>query len=228
MNELIKLNEQTINNEMVQTVNARELHVFLESRQEFTNWIKNRIEKYGFIKDSDFLIILSKTPNGGRPSQEYYITLDMAKELAMVERNDKGKQARQYFIECEKQLKSSQQVISTDESKMRALSFVISQTSLSDIAKETLLITTAESALGFPINYRPQLEQKTYTATQIGERLGISANKVGKLTNAHNLKTDKYGMRVLDKARGHSKQVETFRYYDNVIPVLKSILESEV
>ena len=228
MNELIKLNEQTINNEMVQTVNARELHVFLESRQEFTNWIKNRIEKYGFIKDSDFLIILSKTPNGGRPSQEYYITLDMAKELAMVERNDKGKQARQYFIECEKQLKSSQQVISTDESKMRALSFVISQTSLSDIAKETLLITTAESALGFPINYRPQLEQKTYTATQIGERLGISANKVGKLTNAHNLKTEKYGMYVLDKARGHSKQVENFRYYDNVIPVLKSILESEV
>ena len=111
---------------------------------------------------------------------------------------------------------------------MRALSFVISQTSLSDIAKETLFITTAENALGLSINYRPQLERKTYTATQIGEQLGISANKVGKLTNTHNLKTDKYGMRVLDKARGHSKQVETFRYYDNVIPVLKSILESEV
>ena len=60
------------------------------------------------------------------------------------------------------------------------------------------------------------------TATQIGKQLGISANKVGKLTNAHNLKTDKYGM------RGHSKQVETFRYYDNMIPVLKGILESEI
>ena len=69
---------------------------------------------------------------------------------------------------------------------------------------------------------------KMYTPTNGGIQLGISANKVGKLTNTHNLKTDKYGMRVLDKARGHSKQVETFRYYDNVIPVLKGILESEV
>lgn len=98
---------------------------------------------------------------------------------------------------------------------------------LSKEAKETILVTASENLLGLDLGYRPQV-QKTYTATQIGEQLGISANKVGKLTNAHNLKTDKYGMRVLDKARGHSKQVETFRYYDNVIPVLKCILESEV
>ena len=98
---------------------------------------------------------------------------------------------------------------------------------LSKEAKETILVTTSENLLGLDLGYRPQV-QKTYTATQIGEQLGISANKVGKLTNTHNLKTDEYGMRVLDKARGHSKQVETFRYYDNVIPVLKSILESEV
>ena len=98
---------------------------------------------------------------------------------------------------------------------------------LSKEAKETILVTASENLLGLDLGYRPQV-QKTYTATQIGEQLGISANKVGKLTNTHNLKTDKYGMRVLDKARGHSKQVETFRYYDNVIPVLKSILESEV
>ena len=98
---------------------------------------------------------------------------------------------------------------------------------LSKEAKETILVTTSENLLGLDLGYRPQV-QKTYTATQIGEQLGISANKVGKLTNAHNLKTDEYGMYVLDKARGHSKQVETFRYYDNVIPVLKSILESEV
>ena len=98
---------------------------------------------------------------------------------------------------------------------------------LSKEAKETILVTTSENLLGLDLGYRPQV-QKTYTATQIGEQLGISSNKVGKLTNAYNLKTEKYGMYVLDKARSHSKQVENFRYYDNVIPVLKGILESEV
>ena len=227
MNELIHIQPQTINGNTVETVSARELHEFLESKQDFSTWVKNRIEKYEFVENQDFITLHKKMEReiGGTVRIEYFVSIGMAKELAMVENNEKGKQARQYFIECEKQLKSNQQVISPDESKMRALSFVISQTSLSDVAKETLLITTAETALGFPINYRPQLEQKTYTATQIGEQLGISANKVGKLTNAHNLKTEKYGIYVLDKARGHDKQVETFRYYDNVIPVLKSILE---
>ena len=85
MNELIKLNEQTINHEMVQTVNARELHAFLGNGDMFANWIKNRIEKYGFVENQDFLSFLetTKKPSGGRPSREYYITLDMAKELAM-------------------------------------------------------------------------------------------------------------------------------------------------
>lgn len=97
---------------------------------------------------------------------------------------------------------------------------------LSKEAKETILITTSENLLGLDLGYRPQV-RKTYTATEIGEQLGVSANKVGKLTNAHNLKTDEYGMYVLDKARGHNKQIENFRYYDNVIPILKAILQNE-
>ena len=107
MNELIKLNEVDINNDIVQTVNARELHVFLESRQDFSTWIKSRIEKYGFVENQDFVVFHKKmeNPQGGRPAIEYHITLDMAKELSMVENNDKGREARRYFIECEKQLK---------------------------------------------------------------------------------------------------------------------------
>ena len=106
MNDLIKIVNTKISDAEIKTVNARELHAFLESRQEFANWIKSRIADFGFIDDQDFLTILSKTPNGGRPSREYYISLDMAKELSMVERNDKGRQARRYFIECEKQAKA--------------------------------------------------------------------------------------------------------------------------
>ncbi|VEJ44932.1 antA/AntB antirepressor family protein [Bartonella vinsonii] len=108
MNTLIKITEQTIDQETVQAVNARELHTFLEVKSEFRNWIKNRIEEYGFLENKDFISfakILAK-PKGGRPSTEYHITLDMAKELSMVERNEKSRQARRYFIECEKKLKS--------------------------------------------------------------------------------------------------------------------------
>ncbi|ADQ81346.1 antA/AntB antirepressor family protein [Riemerella anatipestifer] len=99
MNELIKITEQNGK----QAVSARELHSFLESKQDFSTWIKNRIEKYGFIEEQDFT--LHKFVERGTWKHEYVLSIDTAKELAMVEGNEKGKQARQYFIECEKRLK---------------------------------------------------------------------------------------------------------------------------
>ena len=109
MNELIPLQPQTINGNIVETVSARELHEFLGNGDMFANWIKHRVEKYGFVENQDFVsfLVSTKKPNGGRPSQEYYITLDMAKQLAMVENNEKGMQVRKYFIECEKKLKET-------------------------------------------------------------------------------------------------------------------------
>lgn len=107
MQELIKITEQNGK----RAVSARELHLFLESKQEFANWIKNRIDKYGFIENQDFEVFdnFIKNPNGGRPLIEYALTIDTAKEIAMVEGNEKGKMARQYFIECEKQLRAKEQ-----------------------------------------------------------------------------------------------------------------------
>lgn len=107
MNELIKLHLQTMNSNTVDTVSARELHTFLEVQTRFNDWIAARISEYDFIENKDFVSFTENSvkPKKGRPSQEYYISLDMAKELAMVERNDKGKLARKYFIECEKRLK---------------------------------------------------------------------------------------------------------------------------
>jgi len=87
----------------IETVNARELHEFLESKRDFSNWIKGRVEDFEFIEGTDFTTFLAKS--NGRPKKEYFITIEMAKELSMVERNAKGKQARKYFIECEKRLK---------------------------------------------------------------------------------------------------------------------------
>ena len=234
MNELISLTQSAINGELQQTVNARELHEFLGNGDMFANWIKNRVEKYGFVENQDYVsfLVATKKPNGGRPSQEYYITLDMAKQLAMVENNEKGMQVRKYFIECEKRLKqqtSTQpaQPIGEVEDKLRAIVFALEHTTLSDVAKETAVITAAETLTGVSIGYRPRIEQTTYSAKELGDVLGISANRVGRIANAHGLKTKEYGLYYLNKSQHSDKQVEHFRYFEKAIDKLKSILENE-
>lgn len=112
MNELINVEQRTIGQQSLPTVNARELHAFLGSSQQFGNWINNRIQQYGFIENSDFAVVFNnsiKNPEnqenkGGRPSKDYFINLNMAKELSMVERTEQGRKARLYFIECEQKL----------------------------------------------------------------------------------------------------------------------------
>ena len=95
--------------EEVNAVNARDLWSELESKQEFSTWIKKRIDDYDFTQGVDFSqadkFIAVGNSSAKRKITEYIISLDMAKELAMVERNEKGKQARRYFIECEKKSK---------------------------------------------------------------------------------------------------------------------------
>ena len=101
MQELIALNPIKFDGSEQQTVNARELHAFLENGDKFATWIVDRINQFGFLENQDF-VTFSENSEKGRPRKEYALSLDMAKELCMVERNEKGKQARQYFIECER------------------------------------------------------------------------------------------------------------------------------
>jgi len=89
-----------------QLCDARDLHTFLGVGRDFSNWIKGRIEQYGFVEGEDFSPILAKS-TGGRPGMEYHLTLDMAKELAMVENNEQGRQVRRYFIAMERQARES-------------------------------------------------------------------------------------------------------------------------
>lgn len=95
--------------EEVQTVDGRTLHAFLQVRRDFTNWIRARIEQYGFVEDRDFVCspVPASKGRGGSNRRGYHLTLDMAKELAMVERTERGKQARTYFIECERQVRTA-------------------------------------------------------------------------------------------------------------------------
>lgn len=109
-NQLIPVFNGTINNESVLLCDARELHNFLGVGKRFASWITDRIEQYGFIENQDYIAISQNREIGhGRGKIDYHLTLDTAKELAMVERNEKGRQIRRYFIECEKQLRQQQQ-----------------------------------------------------------------------------------------------------------------------
>ncbi|HAA2204668.1 TPA_asm: phage antirepressor Ant [Campylobacter jejuni] len=87
--------------------NVKFLFYFLEIDTKFADWINRRINHYNFIENQDYII--KEVFTGRRPRKEYYVTLDMAKELCMVENNEKGRQARRYFIECEKRLKNLEQ-----------------------------------------------------------------------------------------------------------------------
>ncbi|WP_172919582.1 antA/AntB antirepressor family protein [Capnocytophaga canis] len=113
MEGLIKITEQ----KGQKVVSARELHKFIDSKQEFANWIKNRIEKYGFEEGADYEILhfdylgnllnirpdkFIRSENQRVAKTDYVLTIDTAKELSMVENNEKGKQARRYFISIEK------------------------------------------------------------------------------------------------------------------------------
>lgn len=108
-NSLIPVLDATIAGEIQPCVDARTLHLWLKSGDRFADWIKKRIKTYGFIENEDYVCfsVKSEKPYGGRTSREYHLTLDVAKELSMVENNEQGRIARRYFINCEKVLRQS-------------------------------------------------------------------------------------------------------------------------
>lgn len=99
MNSLIQITKNTINGAEINSVNAREIHEFLEVKTKFADWIKRAIEKYDFIENQDFTIL--KNGNGSNAFIDYIVTLEMGKELAMLENNPKGKEIRKEFIDFE-------------------------------------------------------------------------------------------------------------------------------
>ena len=136
-NEILSLHSHLINEQTCDIVNAKDLHIFLDVGRHFAAWIKARITQYQFVENEDFILItpngVTKSQGGDRRSLNYFITLDMAKELAMVERNDKGRQARRYFIECERQLKNTTPAVTgtQDTDKLQLLNTMVRSMKLS-------------------------------------------------------------------------------------------------
>lgn len=146
MSELFVLVNRPVAGQAQQTVNARELHTFLENRDHFSTWIKDRISQYGFVENQDFVSFSEIPENGGRRI-EYALSLDMAKELSMVERNAKGKQARQYFIDCEKRLSGSLKVDFNDPLQA-AKAFIEAETARRDAERKLQIAGGALTRLG--------------------------------------------------------------------------------
>jgi len=116
-NELIKVELSKLNDETIQSVSARELHKFLEVKTQFTHWINYKIKQYDFLLNIDYIAISQSklTAQGNKTNFiDYMVSIEMAKQLAMLENNEQGKKARLYFINCEKLLKEK-----TKQEKLR-------------------------------------------------------------------------------------------------------------
>lgn len=115
-NELIKITKDDNGNSVV---SGRDLHDFLGVQTKYTQWFE-RMVSYGFTENVDFVGFSQKRekPTDGRPTIDHALTLDMAKEISMIQRTEKGKQARQYFIEVEKAYKEKYKLPQTPEEKL--------------------------------------------------------------------------------------------------------------
>lgn len=122
MQELITFHNVEFDGNEQRTVNARDLHSALQIKSNFRDWIRNRITDFGFVENQDFVTIAKNLANGGR-SKEYFISINMAKELCMVERNELGRKWRAHFIKCEKDLMEikQQQTIAVPQTLPEAL-----------------------------------------------------------------------------------------------------------
>jgi len=161
-----------VGNNEIQTVNARDLHKFLEVPTHFKDWIARRIQDYEFEEGKDFISFLSES-TGGRPAKEYALSLDMAKELSMVERNERGKQARKYFLECERQAKAKQ-TFEIDGSDPRVISAVVDHLYIENRRKDAIIhqqeekISTLDAILT-----RIQKIKGTVCLTDAAKTLGV-------------------------------------------------------
>jgi len=202
MTQLIKVTEE--NGE--QLVSARELYEFLEVKSKFADWFKNRVSKYGFEENQDYVSISKNLENGGREI-DYVLKLDIAKELSMVEGNEKGSQARKYFIACEKKLKS-----------LNPLSMLLS------LDKEQLALTTLELTKQIQ-EAKPKIEyydkvlksEGNFTTTQVAKIFGMSAQGLNKQLELEGIQFKQRGTWLLKakyQDRGYAK-LETVIYGDN-------------
>lgn len=211
INDLLPIYQTTDTGEKV--VDARELCGFLGVASRFADWIKNRIEKYGFVENVDYLSLSKSLENGGR-SIDYILKLDMAKELAMVENNEQGRKARRYFIEVERRFKSGETSTAVPVANMERAKITRLLQMLDMAEREKLFTLETESALrkqiadmvlgdkpkelpavSLPTVKRPKVPTipgRWYTSKEIAGIAKVTVHLIATLASQHGLRSPEY------------------------------------
>lgn len=180
--DMIKIVETKISNEAIPTVNARELHSFLGVGKDFSSWIKGRIEQYEFIENIDYILLtqIGEQVHGGHNKIDYIISIDMAKELSMVEKTSKGREARKYFIECERRLYNASADMIHFEKEVIAIKYAAEILNMSEVSKLGMIQRLFESK-GFDKSSLPAYVEKkrlSFSATKLLEDRGKPVSTV--------------------------------------------------
>jgi len=175
-------------------VNARELHEFLEVNSKFADWMKNRIEKYEFVENQDFITVSKNLENGGR-AIDYVFKLEPAKEIAMVENNEKGKEIRRYFIKVEEKFKQQ----SIDYSKLSPELQMVSHLLMASAKLEAKVerLETATQTIKDTMAELPKDQWRKWINSSLGE-IGIKLGNKGQ--NHEDLRSDSY--KLLEEKAG--------------------------
>ena len=176
MNDLIPISYE---NPERPTVSGRELHEFLGIDTRYNDWFKRMVD-YGFTEGEDFYSILSKTSEGGRPSTDHQLTIPMAKELCMIQRNERGKQARQYFLAVDAQWNSPEAVM------RRAVLIAQKQNDQLKAANKQLLAENSDLKPDAEYARAVCIGDNCRTATSIAKDYGMSGEKLNSIL--HGLK----------------------------------------
>jgi phage anti-repressor protein len=197
-----------------QLVDARELHNFLEVKRDFSNWIKYNIERYGFIQDQDYSPILARVDGRGKNAIDYALTVDMAKELSMVSRTKKGKEARTYFINIEKKYTQGIKPQQLDSETSKLFNTVLAGIKeYSPTAAQTVGVKMLQ-ALGIevPYNALPLVVEQRWSATEIANVTGLTANMIGRTAKRLDLRHQPFAQQRMSIAPKTNKEITMYYY----------------
>ena len=189
MNELINV---TLNENHEPVVSGRQLHEALGVKTKYADWF-NRMIDYGFTENQDFLLLKNEqqTGRGGHNKTDHVIKLDMAKEIAMIQRTDKGKEVRTYFIQVEKDFNSPEKIMA------RALLMADKKIKLLENENENLLLELEEANKNADYLDLILQTKDSLTITQIAQDYGISARKMNQLLKQERIQRIVNGQWVL-------------------------------